>query len=76
MKNLDWLVYKEPQIILFRNRKHYIKKGVFHNIDGPAVESLDSNTPNEYYIKGERYEYDKWAQKSKVLKRKRLLNKL
>lgn len=76
MENYEWLINTTPQIILFRDRKHYIKKRVFHNVNGPAIEPLGDSVPAKYYIKGEEYEYNDWLKESTVIKRRRKLKKV
>ena len=76
MENFNWLINETPQIILFRDRKHYLKKGVLHNINGPAIEPLESSTPAKYYIKGEEYSYNEWLKESTVIRRRRKLKKV
>jgi len=77
MENYNWLKNETPQIILFRDRKHYVKKGVLHNVNGPAIEPINnSSIPAKYYIKGQKYSYDKWVKESTVIKRRRKLKKV
>jgi hypothetical protein len=73
--DLEWLKNDSPQIIRFRDRKEYKKNGVFHNINGPAVKSLIDSTPDQFYIKGERLEYEEWQTKSLILQRKRKIKR-
>jgi hypothetical protein len=72
---MEYLKQETPQIILFRDRKEYKKKGVYHNINGPAIESLNQSQPHIYYINGKRMEFDEWTRTSTVLRRKRKMKK-
>lgn len=76
MKNLDWLIQEKPQIIRFRDQIWYKKKGVFHNINGPAIKSLKDSSQDQFYIYGELLEYNEWNKKATVFKRKIKMKKL
>jgi hypothetical protein len=76
MENIDWLKQEKPQIIRFRDRIIYKKKGVYHNINGPSIKSLKDSSQDQFYIDGELLEYNEWNKKSTVLKRRRKIKKL
>ena len=51
----EWLINDKNQIIKFRNRTEYKKNGIYHRLNGPAIEYKDSIENNLYYYKGVKY---------------------
>jgi len=53
-------------IHLYEDEKGIVKP---HNLSGPAIiYSKEQNKPDEYYIFGVKYEYDKWLELSRPLR--------
>lgn len=50
------------QIINFKDRTEYKKNGVYHRINGPAIDYTYKKDEDKYYYKGELYSNkDKWS---------------
>ena len=53
----------EKQYIQFKDRWEYKKKGLYHRIDGPAIdykESYKSDNNDQYWINGIKKTYEDW----------------
>jgi hypothetical protein len=79
-KNLNienWLNIDHLQMLRFRDRIEYRRKGVKHNILGPAIEYLNKQSVNEFYIDGVKYENEEaWKPVAMRMQRDKKLSKL
>lgn len=52
----EWLNnHSKFQVIHFKDRTEYKKNGVYHRINGPAIEYTNKKEEDKFYYKGELY---------------------
>jgi len=52
-------------IIAFKDRVEYKKNGIYHRLNGPAID-FNNDKLDQYYYKGEKYETEKDWKKATI----------
>lgn len=70
-----WIKYFPNSVIRFHDRKEYRENNKLHNLNGPAIEYMDTRPQTTddkiYFIEGEHMNYNDWL----VLSKRKKLNK-